>query len=46
MILSVQKIKKNRINLNKKRNEEDDIDIKLDKDFIEIKKNLLIMHKL
>ena len=27
-------------------NEEDDIDIKLDKDFIEIKKNLLIMHKL
>ena len=38
--------KKNRINLNKKRNEEDDIDIKLDKDFIEIKKNLLSMHKL
>ena len=38
--------KKNRINLNKKRNEEDDIDIKLDKDFIEIKKNLLNMHEL
>ena len=38
--------KKYKINLNKKRNEEDEIDFKLDQDFIEIKKNLSLIHQL